>query len=140
MLADSLAEVFALPDEHRQSLLCAALTMNVAMTALQDELALQRTPPARSSAASLTRMPQPVGNCCKKSGDGHPLAGRGGLCTTPLEGPEALADWEPAKRLAKILQTVDRYTAAMSPQVTRRAHRARLGENRGGAGRQHQAR
>ena len=43
----------------------------------------------------------------------------------PLEGPEALADWPPVQRATKILQMVDRYTAAMSPRKSRTGRTAR---------------
>ena len=45
-LAHSLAPVFALSDDERRSLVCAALTMNIAMTQVQDELALQKSAPS----------------------------------------------------------------------------------------------
>ena len=125
-LCHSLAGVFALPDEERICLVCAALTMNSAMTALQDELAIQKIPPSVGQRSTI---------------DAHAQAGRQllieagvtdllwlevvALHHTPLEGPDNLADWTVIKRLSKILQTVDRYAAAMSPRKSRAGRTAR---------------
>jgi hypothetical protein len=42
-----------------------------------------------------------------------------------LSGPAALADWSAVPRITKILQVVDRYTAAMSPRKSRISRTAR---------------
>lgn len=125
-LVSLLAETFLLSDTERQSLVCAALSMNMAMTHLQDLLALQ--PHAPSSVQ-------------RKAIDAHPAAGRQilALCGVTdalwlqvveqhhaqLNGSEKLADWPVAQRMARILQTVDRYTAAMSPRKSRAGRTAR---------------
>ena len=125
-LANSLAANFRLTDDERRSLVCAALTMNVAMTRLQDALAVQQSPPT------------PVQ---RKDIENHGAAGKQALIDAgvtdamwldivaqhhaPLEGPEALADWAPLLRATKILQMVDRYTAAMSPRKSRTGRTAR---------------
>ena len=125
-LANSLAGTFRLSDEERRSLVCAALTMNVSMTRLQDALALQPTPPTTAQ---------------RKVIDDHGAAGKQALIDAgvtdtmwldivaqhhaPLEGPEALVDWSPVQRATKILQMVDRYTAAMSPRKSRTGRTAR---------------
>lgn len=125
-LANSLAGVFGLSDEERRSLVCAALTMNVAMTRLQDALAVQQAPPTPAQRRDI---------------ENHCAAGKQALMDAgvtdtmwldivaqhhaPLEGPEALADWPPVQRATKILQMVDRYTAAMSPRKSRTGRTAR---------------
>ncbi len=125
-LAHSLAGVFSLPDLEQQSLICAALTMNCAMTSLQDELTVQKAVPSPYQRDMI---------------DNHAAAGRQMLTYvgvtdelwleivekhhSVLEGPEALADWPGNDRMAKILQTVDRYTAAMSPRKSRAGRTAR---------------
>ena len=48
MVAHALGEVLALSAQQRQSLVCAALSMNVAMTSVQNELALQQFGPSPS--------------------------------------------------------------------------------------------
>jgi HD-GYP domain-containing protein (c-di-GMP phosphodiesterase class II) len=125
-LANSLAGSFKLTDDERRSLVCAALTMNVAMTRLQDALALQQAPPTPFQ---------------RKDIENHCAAGKQALIDAgvtdtmwleivaqhhlPLEGPEALVDWAPVQRATKILQMVDRYTAAMSPRKSRTGRTAR---------------
>ncbi len=125
-LVHLLAPLFALTDTERQSMVCAALTMNVAMTRLQDALALQKSEPNAIQRREI---------------EGHSAAGKQTLVDagvtdpvwlevvaqhhTHLHGPEALADWPPVQRMTKILQTVDRYTAAMSPRKSRTGRTAR---------------
>jgi HD-GYP domain-containing protein (c-di-GMP phosphodiesterase class II) len=125
-LVHLLSPLFALSDSERRSLVCAALTMNVAMTRLQDVLAAQKSEPSPVQRREI---------------DSHPAMGRQMLQAAkvtdtlwldvvelhhaPLQGPEALAEWEPLQRMAKILQTVDRYTAAMSPRKSRTGRTAR---------------
>lgn len=121
-----LAPMFGLNDDERRSLVCAALTMNVAMTRLQDALATQKVAPSA---------PQ------RKEIDRHPTQGKLILQNAQvndalwlevveqhhaqLEGPEALAEWPVVKRMAKILQTVDRYTAGLSPRKSRTGRTSR---------------
>ena len=125
-LAHLLAPFFALTEDERRSLVCAALTMNVAMTRLQDALAVQKT--------------EPNANQCREI-NSHAAQGRqtleeAGVTDAAwlelveqhhahLHGPEALAEWTPVPRMTKILQTVDRYTAAMSPRKSRTGRTAR---------------
>jgi HD-GYP domain-containing protein (c-di-GMP phosphodiesterase class II) len=125
-LAHSLAATFGLSEDQRHSLVCAALTMNVAMTRLQDTLTVQHGAPSSAQREEI---------------DAHPGAGRQILIdagvTDPdwlaivaqhhaqLEGAGSLAAWPPAQRMTKILQTVDRYTAAMSPRKSRSGRTAR---------------
>jgi HD-GYP domain-containing protein (c-di-GMP phosphodiesterase class II) len=125
-LAHSLAPVFALSDDERRSLVCAALTMNIAMTQVQDELALQKSAPSPHQRSVI---------------DGHAAQGRQMLSDVgvvdpvwlevvalhhaPLSGPDLMANWPQAQRLAKLLQTVDRYTAAMSPRKSRSGRTAK---------------
>jgi HD-GYP domain-containing protein (c-di-GMP phosphodiesterase class II) len=125
-LVHVLAPLLALSDAERSSLVCAALTMNVAMTRLQDALAVQKAQPSAVQ---------------RKEIDAHAVLGQQTLLQAgvsdalwlevvqqhhaPLEGPPALADWPVAQRLTKILQTVDRYTAAMSPRKSRTGRTAR---------------
>jgi HD-GYP domain-containing protein (c-di-GMP phosphodiesterase class II) len=125
-LVHLLAPFFELTESERSSLVCAALTMNVAMTRLQDILAAQKSEPNAAQRNEIER---------------HPVAGKQTLLEAKvtdvmwldvvelhharLEGPEALADWSPVQRITKILQTVDRYTAAMSPRKSRDGRSAR---------------
>jgi len=125
-LVHLLAPLFALTDEERGSLVCAALTMNVAMTRLQDALAIQKSEPTAIQ---------------RKEIDAHPAVGQQilrdaevtdalwlevvQLHHAPMSGPATLAEWSVVQRLTKILQTVDRYTAGMSPRKSRTGRNAR---------------
>lgn len=125
-LVNSLADSFLLSDTERRSLVCAALTMNVAMTQLQDALALQKNAPSVGQRNMI---------------DAHAVKGRqvleqAGVADalwlqvveqhhTTQTGVEKITDWPVAQRMTRILQTVDRYTAAMSPRKSRAGRTAR---------------
>jgi len=125
-LVDLLADTFALSEQQRRSVVCAALTMNVAMTQMQDTLALQKNAPSPNQRVLI---------------DAHPAAGkqmleRAGVSDqdwlavvaqhhAPVSGEGDLATWPPVARLTRLLQTVDRYTAAMSPRKSRSGRTAR---------------
>ena len=121
-----LADIFKLTDDERRSLVCAALTMNVAMTRLQDSLTLQKN----------TVNPHQRQEIDAHANQGRKILVDAGVTDagwldivalhhSPLVGPEALSDWPPVQRMTKILQTVDRYTAAMSPRKSRSGRTAR---------------
>jgi len=115
------AEELALPQNERDSLVFAAMTMNIAMTRLQDELAAQLERPTAQQQASI---------------QAHAFSGRLMLLDVgvedalwvnvvaahhdvgpPAEGP--LSEWTPVDRLSHILRTVDRYAAMISPRKSR---------------------
>ena len=119
-LVQMLAPIFKLPEKERCSLVCAALTMNIAMTRLQNALALQSGILSAMQRKEITN----------HSAEGMQLLANAmvtdimwlevvSLHHAPLSGPDALADWSPVQRITKILQVVDRYTAAMSPRKSR---------------------
>ncbi len=125
-LAGTLAPIFALSEAQQRSLVCATLTMNVAMTYLQDQLALQKNAPSPQQRSVI---------------DGHAAAGKqqleeAGVTDTSwltmvamhhanLGDTDNFSQWPMLKRMTKILQTVDRYTAAMSPRKSRSGRTAR---------------
>ncbi len=125
-LAGSLAPIFALSEAQQRSLVCAALTMNVAMTYLQDQLALQKNAPSPQQRSVI---------------DSHAAAGKQQLEDAgvtdmswltmvamhhaQLGDTDNFSQWPMLKRMTKILQTVDRYTAAMSPRKSRSGRTAR---------------
>lgn len=119
-LAQSLVAIFELSEAEGSSLVCAALTMNVAMTRLQDQLALQKDPVTSAQRQEID---------AHGTAGGQMLSGAGVADAlwlelvekhhSPVSGPDLLADWPLTTRLIKILQTVDRYTAAMSPRKSR---------------------
>lgn len=119
-LCHILAQELQLPAHERDSLVRAAFTMNIAMTALQDELAQQREPLTPEQRAAVNQ---------------HPQAGQDLLeelhITDELwlevvarhhqQQPEsvALAGLPAQERLARILGTIDRYAAMISPRKSR---------------------
>ncbi|HEY8907363.1 MAG TPA: hypothetical protein VIM63_15135, partial [Rhodoferax sp.] len=125
-LVSVLSDLFGLTQEQRRSLACAALTMNVAMTQLQDQLALQKSEPdafqrrsIESHAADGKQILEEVGVTDK---DWLTLVA---LHHALLGNADGFAQWPVLKRMVKILQTVDRYTAAMSPRKSRVGRTAR---------------
>ena len=125
-LSHSLASVFALSNEERSSLVCAAMTMNAAMTALQDELAIQKNAPSVGQRSTIDAHARAGRQMLENAGITDPLwLETVALHHTPMEGSDSIAEWTPVNRLTKILQTVDRYTAAMSPRKSRAGRTAR---------------
>ena len=119
-LSHILAGTYHLPPQERDALVRAALTMNIGMTQLQDQLALQRERPSAAQQEAI-RM--------------HPVEGRrllermqitNGLwldvvtlhhINIPPQLP--LLQQQAAERLARLLATVDHYAAMISPRRSR---------------------
>ncbi|HRK39734.1 MAG TPA: hypothetical protein PK347_15260 [Burkholderiaceae bacterium] len=115
-----LATPLKLTPAESASLTRAALTMNVGMTALQDTLANQKQRPSPVQQAQID----------KHAAEGVRLLHAAGVKDTlwlnivfkhhdDFPSGVPLAERPPADKLARILQVVDRYTAAMSPRVSR---------------------
>lgn len=125
-LGHSLGDSLSLTDAERRSLVCGALTMNVAMMRLQDTLAVQKYPPMPHQRKAIDSHAEEGQQMLLQAGvsdqDWLTIVG---LHHTPLQGPEQLSDWAPALRLTKVVQTLDRYTAAMSPRKSRAGRTAR---------------
>jgi len=119
-LCHLVATELKLPQSERDNLVHAALTMNMAMTTLQDQLAGQIERPTaeqqdaiQAHAASTVLMLKKLGVVDKLWLDTVALhhdesTGTGVLTTKP-----------PASRLARILRMVDRYAALISPRKSR---------------------
>ena len=125
-LVSSLAEVFALTDTQRSSLVCAALTMNVAMTRLQDMLAVQKQAPSPGQRSLIDTHAAAGRKMLEQAG----VADQTWLMVVAMHhatitGPDDVSSWPAVKRMTKILQTADRYTAAMSPRKSRAGRTAR---------------
>ena len=109
-----------LSPEEGAVLVRAALTMNVAMTQLQDMLAAQKQPPSPQQRALIDRHTTDGARLLLGVGVTDPLW----LAVVQAHHEDLppgvpLAQRSSAQRLTKILQVVDRYTAAMSPRVSR---------------------
>ncbi len=110
----------AWPAAWREPLRCAALTMNIAMTTLQDALALQETPPTLQQRALI---------------DGHSALGAARLRAYGIADalwleavaqhhatrPGKLSDLAEAQQLARLIQRADIFAARLSRRRTRNA-------------------
>lgn len=120
VLCHLLARELQLPSRERESLVHAALTMNVAMTAMQDVLANQTDKPT-ATQQEMIRV--------------HPVKGAMLLGTLGVQDEDWLEivgghhdnrvdsgdfhEVAPAVRLTRILKMVDRYAAMISPRLSR---------------------
>jgi len=108
------------PAPWRESLRSAALTMNMAMTTLQDALALQTTPPSPQQRAQIEGHAERAAQALQAAGVDDALwieAVRHHHDSPP--GP--LAELPPARQLARLIQRADIFAARMSPRSTRAA-------------------
>ncbi len=106
--------------ERRHSLRCAAITMNIAMTALQDQLALQEEPPSPRQRALIQDHAQRAVVCLRGAGvtdelwlqavDQHHTTSSGQLSTQA-----------PAWQMARVLQRADIFSARLSMRRARPA-------------------
>lgn len=119
-LCHIMAYELKLPQRERDSLVRAALTMNISMTGLQDELAVQRDRPTGVQQESITKHP----------GESQALLERLFITDTlwldvvgqhhaSIAERAPLAEQEPEDRLTRILGTIDRYAAMISPRKSR---------------------
>jgi len=125
ILAAVLAELAARhlqdwPEEWRRSLRRAALTMNIAMTNLQDQLAVQGAP---LSATQREQIKQHAANgtallASLGVDDGLWLAAVAEHHTSP---PGPLNDLAPGSQLARLIRRADVFAARLSPRRTRKA-------------------
>lgn len=123
-LCHIMARELKLPSIERDSLVRAAFTMNIGMTALQDELAHQRERPTAAQQRVIDAHPRLGMELLEELGirdevwlevvgQHHAAAADGETRTAPLRllGAEG--------RLCRILATIDRYAAMISPRKSR---------------------
>ncbi len=125
VLCHLIAADFALPVRERDSLVHAALTMNIAMTRLQDELATQVSRPGLEQQMAIRSHATKGATQLVKLGITDALW----LETVQLhhkdEDPrESLSRLTPPHRLGHILHVVDRYAAMISPRHSREGRSA----------------
>jgi len=125
VLCDLIALELKLPETERDSLVRAALTMNIGMTALQDQLAQQPEKPSATQLEDIKAHPLKSALMLATLGVLDPLwletvtlHHDDGTAKGPLDG------LPPARRLARILRVVDRYAAMISPRKSREARNA----------------
>lgn len=109
-------------ETETRALVLAALTMNVSIKGLQDQMAIQRAKASREQLAQVARHAIESAQCLNEAGVQDALW----LEVVSRHHDElpycpALNDRPPAEKLAKILQVIDRFTAALSPRGTRPA-------------------
>lgn len=114
-----------LPVNERDSLVHAALTMNIAMTALQDQLAGQVEKPSAEQQSAIRAHAVKGGLILANMGVTDELW----LDTISLHHDEStdrgeLRELPAVKRLARILRIVDRYAAMISPRKSREGRSA----------------
>jgi HD-GYP domain-containing protein (c-di-GMP phosphodiesterase class II) len=120
VLCDLISREFALPPIQRNSLVRAALTMNVSMTLMQDEMATQRGRPNAEQQKTINEHPVKSAEL---------LINKGITDALWLEvvqshhtedtSKEPLSTLPTPVRLSHILQVVDRYAAMISPRESR---------------------
>ena len=125
VLCHLIALELKLPQVERDSLVHAALTMNIAMTQLQDQMAGQLEKPSAEQQAAIRD------HAVKSI---RLLEGLGVMDALWLEtislhhddsaGRGSLQQISPAQRLARILRVVDRYAAMISPRKSREGRSA----------------
>ena len=120
-LCHVLTQPFSLSPEERESLVRAAFTMNIGMTALQDHLAMQREPLTKQQRQAIDEHPQTGMNMLLGQLDVTDALWLDVVARhhapSPLDTP--LTTLAPGQRLARILSTIDRYAAMISPRKSR---------------------
>lgn len=123
-LCHLMALELALPGHERNALVRAALTMNIAMTALQDELADQREKPTQAQQRDIELHPLHAQEMLEQLQVIDDLwldvvALHHSAEATAAQSAQALASMDAEARLARILATIDRYAAMISPRKSR---------------------
>lgn len=119
-LCHILAADFQLAAAERDALVRAAFTMNIGMTALQDQLALQRERPSAAQQDAIAQHAAEGSRTLKELGIQDPLwLDVVALHHINTSAQLPLMEQPPAERLARILATCDRYAAMISPRRNR---------------------
>ncbi|RQO80579.1 HD-GYP domain-containing protein [Acidovorax sp. FJL06] len=119
-LCHIMAHEFKLPQRERDSLVRAALTMNIGMTALQDELAEQRERPTAAQQEAIKSHPEESMLLLERLFISDALwLDVVGQHHASITERVPLASQDPVDRLTRILGTIDRYAAMISPRKSR---------------------
>lgn len=119
-LCHILAQELLLAQPERDSLVRAALTMNIGMTALQDVLASQRERPTAAQQEAIRSHPEESQALLAGLSVTDPLwLEVVGQHHANIPDRVSLAEQDPVDRLSRILSTVDRYAAMISPRKSR---------------------
>ena len=119
-LCHIMAQELKLPQRERDSLVRAALTMNIGMTALQDELAVQRERPTAEQQEAIKSHPEDSMLLLERLFINDQLwLDVVGQHHASIAERVPLAQQEPIDRLTRVLGTIDRYAAMISPRKSR---------------------
>jgi hypothetical protein len=119
-LCHILAQELQLVQPERDSLVRAALTMNIGMTALQDVLASQRERPTVAQQEAIRSHPEESQAVLAQLLVTDPLwLEVVGQHHANIPDRVPLTDQDPVDRLSRILSTIDRYAAMISPRKSR---------------------
>jgi len=111
-------DVLRWPPAHLKALSSAALTMNISMTELQDQLASQKEPLTPSQLQQIkSHAPRSV-DLLQQMGVSDVLWLEAVLSHN-AKSPGPLAPRSDAQRLARLIQRADMFAARMSPRITR---------------------
>ncbi len=111
-------EVLRWPDVRMLQVGRAALTMNIAMTALQDRLAQQTEPLSAAQIAAIAEHPERSAALLRQLGVADPVWLEAVRCHHQhFEGP--LAQAPEAQQLARLIQRADQFAARIAPRATR---------------------
>lgn len=125
-LAVSLGRNTGLSDTEQQALDRSALTMNASVKQLQDTMAAQKSPPTHAQLTLIDRHPTASANLLRAAGVTDRLwLDAVTLHHDPLPGSTPLSSLSSAEKVARVLQVIDRYTAALSPRGSRAGREAR---------------
>jgi HD-GYP domain-containing protein (c-di-GMP phosphodiesterase class II) len=117
VLCDVCATEMKLPRHHRDALVHAAMTMNIAMTRLQDQLALQAGRPSAEQQAVVNQHADRGAALLLRLGVHDPL-----WIDIVAQHHDTRADDDApavAAGLAQVLGVIDRYAALVSPRQSR---------------------
>lgn len=120
VLCHLISAELALPQRERDSLVRAALTMNIGMTAMQDVLATQLEKPTPQQQEMIRIHPvkgaMMLGNLGVQDGEWIEV-----VAQHHLDSPEMsdIREISPTERMSHILRVVDRYAAMISPRMSR---------------------
>ena len=120
VMCELVATTLGWAPEAVQTLVCAALTMNISVTQLQDHLAQQEGPLLPEQRDALSSHPQASVRMLQRAGVDDPLwLDTVLLHHDPGDPAPALADLDPARRFARLLRRVDIFTAKLSRRRSR---------------------
>lgn len=111
-------EVLQWPPDLEQTLIRAALTMNIGMTELQDRLAQQAAPPTPEQRKQITHHAARSVQALKELGITDAIWLDAVRDHHGVE-PGLLADKSPAQRLARLIQRADMFAARLAPRASR---------------------